>query len=319
MSILNGKRRSTKKGVPDRHFLLGLFVLSFMLMAFCAFGQCSISCQTPSSDDPILLALDGNCQVTILPETVLSNLQTCPGTKNIVVRDAAGTLIAQSDDRLEVDLSAYLREQITLTVRDIATGTFCTAVARPVDTSPPVIDCEDLVIACTADTALSATGVPTVTDNCDAECTLSYSESVETTDCNSNGTLLITRFWKAVDASGNAAQCTQSIVLDRPSLNTLQFPGPVDLDCSDSGASIARTGQPLIEGAPIDNDNERFCDLAVSFEDDTTASCGGVERDHSGARLQARSCGWRQARNRFWSRERKFSLRRGAIACVGRR
>ena len=114
------------------------------------------------------------------------------------------------------------------------------------DTIAPDISCPgDLVLECPADTSVGATGSATATDECSAV-EISYSDVV-TPGCGGSHT--ITRTWVAVDASGNASDCVQTIeVIDTtaPSLaisdNFVSF-GPNDVpvtftistadDCSD--------------------------------------------------------------------------------------
>ena len=76
----------------------------------------------------------------------------------------------------------------------------------------------------------SQTGYATAKDNCDANPTVTYTDSVTPGACT--GTYIISRTWKAVDSCGNAATCTQTISIGN---TTGSVCGNVFLDCDGSG------------------------------------------------------------------------------------
>ncbi len=86
----------------------------------------------------------------------------------------------------------------------------CVQTITFVDTTPPVITCPASVqLQCGASTNTSSTGSATATDNCGGAVTITYSDSPTAADCT--GKAGIARIWKATDACGNSATCTQSI------------------------------------------------------------------------------------------------------------
>ncbi len=238
-------------------------------------AQCALACNDPDPDHPLQIALDQNCSATIVPDVILEAPEGCPGDKQIVVRTRSGSLIVQGSNELTYDFSNYIDQIVSITVIDDATGTFCTSYAEIVDNLPPQFDCvqEDIVISCTADTSVNVLGIPDVSDNCTGEVNLTYTDQIDQADCNSTGSLVITRRWTARDASGNTSFCTQSIVLRRPNLNNIVFPADMVLSCDQTDASPEIAGFPLVDDLPIDNN--AYCDLTLAVWDDTTRTCNG--------------------------------------------
>ena len=238
-------------------------------------AQCSLACNDPDPNNPLQLALDNSCEATITADIILESTQTCPGDKQIVIRTLSGTLIVDGINQFSFNFSSYLDQVVSITVIDQATGTFCTGYAEIVDNLPPQFDCvqEDIVIACTQDTSVSALGMPNVSDNCTGEINLTYSDRIDQADCNSSGSLVITRSWTATDASENTSFCTQTIVLRRPDLNNIVFPEDLILSCDQTDTSPEVAGFPTVDGFPIDSNS--YCDLTLTVSDDSTRTCNG--------------------------------------------
>ena len=79
-----------------------------------------------------------------------------------------------------------------------------------VDTTPPTIVCPmDITVSCNGDTTTANTGLPTVMDACNNPAIVVYMDSVVT----GTGSVIFTIFrtFKATDACGNMASCTQVI------------------------------------------------------------------------------------------------------------
>lgn len=256
---------------------IGLILFCWLVSSphFQAQAQCALACNDPDPDHPLQIALDQQCQARIVPDMILESPESCPGDKQIVVRNLSGQMIVQGTNEILADLSMHIGEILSVTVIDEATGTFCTSYAEIVDNFPPQFDCvvEDLVISCTQDTAAAIVGIPDVSDNCTSEVNLTYTDQIDEADCNSTGSLVITRRWVASDASGNNAFCTQTIVLQRPNLNNIQYPADLTLSCDQTDTSPELTGYPTINGLPIDADSP--CDLTLTSWDDTTYTCNG--------------------------------------------
>lgn len=261
-----------------------LVKVAYLILGFCLLGsvgnvlqaQCVLACNDPDPANPLQIALDENCEARIIPDVIIESPQSCPGPKQIVVRTQGGQLIVEGMDEVVFDFSDYINEVLSVTVIDEATGIFCTGFAEIVDNLPPQFACvqEDLVISCTQDTSVLVVGAPSVSDNCSPDINLTYTDQVDEADCNSTGTLVITRRWRAEDGSGNVSFCTQSIVLRRPDLDDIVFPPGLVLSCDQTDASPDVAGYPTIQGLPIDNNS--FCDLTLSVWDDTTFTCNGT-------------------------------------------
>jgi hypothetical protein len=83
--------------------------------------------------------------------------------------------------------------------------------ARRKDFTPPSIICPPNVTAqCDTVTNLTVTGRATATDTCDPAPTLTYTDSVVGTPCQ---TMVVTRTWIATDCAGNTNTCTQTITV----------------------------------------------------------------------------------------------------------
>jgi PKD repeat protein len=103
-----------------------------------------------------------------------------------------------------------------------------------VDTTPPVISCPaDVAVECGQSTEPSSTGVATATDNSGLTPTIVSSDMISGA-CPK----VITRTWKATDASGNFATCEQTITVQdttAPVFTTV----PQDMTVESDGAGNA--------------------------------------------------------------------------------
>lgn len=148
-----------------------------------------------------------------------------------------------------------------------------TAVAQcDNDTEAPVFDCPPISISCYADTSVAAIGTPLVTDNCDTDLQLSYQNFFTNGDCTFPSAAAISRIWTAVDDAGNIADCSQSIIIDRPNLNNVVFPADVNQTCNIASTDPSTTGEPMLDGVIIENGT--YCDVSVGKADLTTEICG---------------------------------------------
>ena len=86
-----------------------------------------------------------------------------------------------------------------------------------------------------------------------------------------------------MDESENSSSCTQHIYLKRAILSQISFPPHRDgiqspvLECgADDPDDLAVTGQPTVEGMPVDIAGS--CELIVSKNDQEVPICGGAKR-----------------------------------------
>lgn len=137
----------------------------------------------------------------------------------------------------------------------------CTQTIKVRDNSAPTITCPpNKIINCGESKNPSNTGRPTVSDTCDPNPTLTYCDSVCGT-CPK----IITRKWKATDACGNSAYCTQYITINDTIPPTICCPPDKTLTCGQST-------DPCNTGRASASDN---CDTCVQvWYTDSVSGCG---------------------------------------------
>ncbi|MFN4254833.1 MAG: dockerin type I domain-containing protein [Saprospiraceae bacterium] len=89
----------------------------------------------------------------------------------------------------------------------------------------------------------------------------------------------IRRVWSAVDASGNIAQCTQTIYLERRHVSDVIFPIDVTVDCANPTTDPAVTGVPylLFNGIRLPlYPGTTSCELNLTFADQIVPVCDGT-------------------------------------------
>ncbi|MEM7394930.1 MAG: hypothetical protein AAF492_21570, partial [Verrucomicrobiota bacterium] len=106
------------------------------------------------------------------------------------------------------------------------------------DTLPPEIICPtNITLEWGDDTGPNRTGTSIVTDNCDTNPTITYSETVVGT-----WTQIITRICTAIDSCGNSNSCTQIIVVDDTTAPNIVCPPDLTLECGED-TGTHRTGE----------------------------------------------------------------------------
>ena len=253
-----------------------LSLLFFTSTFSAANAQCTLICNGTSQATALPLSVNTDCESVILASNVIDMAQTdCPDGKRLTVRDEMNNQIAEEVDQVVFDASAYIGDVLSVTVTDTATGLFCVSFVEVIDNLPPSIDCQSAMVKCVADTSTTAIGIPVVTDNCDQNVSLTYVDAVDTQPCFAPNTAVLNRTWTALDASNNMSTCSQTILIDRPDLNEIDFPDGLVLDCDEANVGLDVTGQPTIQDDIIENAG--FCDLTVTFVDDTLYTCGTIE------------------------------------------
>ncbi len=136
-----------------------------------------------------------------------------------------------------------------------------------------------------------AVPLPTVTDNCSTPTLIKKDVFVEGEEaCDDD---FIYRTWTATDAWGNSAQCTQVITLTPYTLDDVDFPADITINCEGCGitasTSPCQTGVPTVEGNDADgvyqiiqyNGNcqvisEGLCNLGAQYHDTKINVCAGT-------------------------------------------
>ena len=240
-------------------------------------AQCTtLICNGTSQSTPLEVAIDGFCEVTIVPDAILEAEQSCTGTKILTVRDPRSNVIMEGTTSVNFDASAYVSETLSVTVTDSTTGIFCVGFVRIMDNLDPTIEfCNDTSISCIADTSVTAIGSPIIQDNCDNNVVVTYSDQLIRYGCDSTDAGIVLRRWQATDASGNSAICTQNIVLQRPGLANIEFPLDAILSCDNPNTDPEFTGRPLLEDQLLEAGG--ICNTSITFTDDTTSLCSNTE------------------------------------------
>ena len=260
-----------------KHFKLLALLLCSMTISMTAEAQCStLVCNGATAQSPLEVAIDGACEVTLIPDVILEAEQICPGTKVLTVRDMQANLIVTGKDLLTFDASSYVGSTLSVTVVDEDSGVFCVGFIRIMDNLAPELSlCIDAQISCIGDTSMVLLGAPQVSDNCDTEVRLTYADQVIPYSCDSLTAGLLERTWLAIDGSGNETTCTQQIVFERPNLTAMVFPADVIRHCDNPSIDPDSTGRPSLDGVVIETGG--LCNLSMTYEDVTTPLCGQTE------------------------------------------
>ncbi len=241
-------------------------------------AQCNtLTCNGTTAENPLEVSVNDFCEVTLIPDVILEAEETCPGSKQLTVRDEHGTILADATDFVSIDVSSYVTYVLSVTVTDVATGIFCVGFIRISDFRPPIFDDSSpgFSITCTADTSVAELGLPGVLDNCDTDLILTYSDVLIPNDCTDGFAGTLTRTWQAVDRSGNVSDYVQEFDFERPSLLEVEFPVDVLLSCDDPDTDPSNTGRPVFADSLVENGG--LCNLTITFQDDITALCGQTE------------------------------------------
>lgn len=246
-----------------------------MLVAVSGSAQCVMACQ-----QNVQVSLGQNGQAEVTPAIVAPfSALNCSG--NLIL-----TLFDAQQQPIPGNVLDCSRVNQTLNVRIVHedSGNLCWGSVIAKDYLPPVLNCTQKFIACTADTSVQAVGFPTVSDNCTPLTTanLIWSDTKTDLPCTTiqsgqNVTARIDRTFSTQDAQGNAANCVQKIWLKRATLADVQFPLNRDdfaapaLACGQSPNNLALTGQPTVEGRPIVTGGD--CTLLTSFLDQNIPGC----------------------------------------------
>lgn len=248
--------------------ILGIIFLPNVLTAQCTFL---------AFNDNLQISVGQTCEAIITKDIVLENDNDCPDDVIVTLSTTNGAFIASGTNQalLPSGFEGTII-QITLTHPNGLTGTTNAVIEDKL--KPFFTQCDDITIDCTTPVEPAAAAVVSATDNCDANVTLNVN-TISTFGPNcSGGTAIysIIREYTAVDDFGNDSTCVQTIIIDRPDLSQVVFPADIAIDCGQT-ADIALTGQPLLNGNPIENNG--FCNFVVSMEDDIAPICspGGFQ------------------------------------------
>ena len=171
--------------------------------------------------------------------------------------------------------------------RDTVSGYSCTGQVKIQDGLPPVLTCGENVAvsvlfgirtpAFLRDSLGFANAVSTAADACGGAVNLTYVDNYQVYPCDSAFSGIITRTWRAIDASGNLGTCQQKIKLEEHTLDEIVFPIDSIGSCPNGGTAPEFTGLPyIITNNHVFYSGTVFGRLGVGYTDSLDNSCGDV-------------------------------------------
>ncbi len=121
-------------------------------------------------------------------------------------------------------------------------------------------------------------GDPQTFDAC-GDVTLTFDDEEIEGDCDDDFIKIINRVWTGTDESGNSSTCTQTITVERPTIDQISIPLSLDdidlpsLSCENPDLDPSNTGFPTINGVEIMNND--LCGFNITFQDQTIEICEG--------------------------------------------
>ncbi len=270
------KMKTVRHTFPIAAFLTAI---SLLFSSVALYSQCALVCKGSAQ-----VALDTSGQATIYPSTILLSSVGCSNNFEITVTDTLGNEYGTVlDDTL-------MGQPLTATILHPASGNSCSTSITLVDTLAPTITCGPDTLWLWCNFPIDSLEAPAVSDNVtdSAHIELSWIDTLVDLPCFDTVDLVpvtawLQRTWTATDESGNSSSCTQFIWFKTATVDLVQFPPHRDgnaapaLECNlDDPNDLTLTGQPTIDGWPLDNTSN--CDLVVSHNDQTIPICGGAKR-----------------------------------------
>lgn len=251
---------------------------------------------TLSCNDQVQASLDANGQAVIGADMILEGgPYSCYDNYVVIIYDINMNPLGNTLTCADIGTT------FTVKVTDPVTGNSCWGQIIVEDKLPPILECSDRNIHCSA--KVNAVPPPPAFDNCDTSPGLSMAGlTLVDNDACDDGVAKYRREWVATDASGNEAACVEFITIHRAKVvnfpndivwhceqnsaypgitqaNPLH-PGVVDTDPGDydmdvdgalSGNVLATTGS----GIPMALDGQ-FCQMSYTFQDEIVEECGGA-------------------------------------------
>lgn len=266
-----------KQNTSLRVVVCGLF---FILFAFqhAVFSQV-MQCRNTDPLNPGILSPANNCIADIDEAAVLDTMATTgTGPFIFVLKELSGDTIAWDTTLVSADLQPYLGDTIAIEAIDIPSGVNCTSYWAVTDLQPPtVISCQNDTIPSTHPLDTASLPLVVAVDNCGGPVFYNHFDAQFGPDCNNPVPAFIgalVRTWMIDDQFGNEVTCQQTFFIEKPSIDSVDFPVNYTLDCSATSADPSITGVPTLAGYPIIVGG--FNTLSVSYDDiDTLQACGG--------------------------------------------
>jgi len=249
----------------------------------------------------VQLSMNPSCELYFTPDQFLEAQVYPDHSYDIIIRDLTTGLIIPNGTLGY----GYIGKTLEIKVVHECSGNSCWGYAKIEDKSIPELVCpEDVVIDCDDLENIDSTGFPELPvdailspvlgnpnawsvrnyDRC-SDVLLSFTDDVETDLCSGPYSSIITRTWLVTDNSGNSSSCSQTISINRASIDDVIFPvnwdsatGPnASLEACGTWTKIP-VGQPYAGNPSPDYtgwpSGIQCLKAAVTFKDKKIALCG---------------------------------------------
>lgn len=261
---------------PGFHSALRCTLWAFLIAhgAPAVFAQCALSC-----NQNLQVSLDASGTAPISVSVVAPAAgSTCPGNLSIELYNEFGQSLPNplTCDQIGVPVTAVVRHQ--------ASGNSCSGTLAVHDFLPPDIQCPERFVWCNQASDPVALGYPTASDNCTSASgiTLEWVDNTSDLPCGTMQAGMkvlrrIDRSWTATDANGNTRSCVQKVWIKHISLSDISFPPNLNgiqqpaLNCGQNPEDLELTGQPTVEGFPIENGIN--CETGIAYSDQQIPFC----------------------------------------------
>ncbi|MBK7806016.1 MAG: T9SS type A sorting domain-containing protein [Saprospiraceae bacterium] len=249
----------------------------------------------------VQLSMNPSCELYFTPDQFLEAQVYPDHSYDIIIRDLTTGLIIPNGTLGY----GYIGKTLEIKVVHECSGNSCWGYAKIEDKSIPELVCpEDVVIDCEDLENIDSTGFPEIPvdailspvvgnpnawsvrnfDRC-SDVLISFTDDVETDLCVGPYSSIITRTWLVTDNSGNSSSCSQTISINRASIDDVIFPvnwdsatGPnASLEACGSWTKIP-VGQPYAGNPSPDYtgwpSGIQCLKAAVTFKDKKIALCG---------------------------------------------
>jgi len=188
----------------------------------------------------VQLSMNPSCELYFTPDQFLEAQVYPDHSYDIIIRDLTTGLIIPNGTLGY----GYIGKTLEVKVVHECSGNSCWGYAKIEDKSIPELVCpEDVVIDCDDLENIDSTGFPEIPvdatltpvvgnpnawlvrnyDRC-SDVLLSFTDDVETDLCVGPYSSIITRTWLVTDNSGNSSSCSQTISINRASIDDVVFP-----------------------------------------------------------------------------------------------
>ena len=306
-SIVGGQ--GTRRVFVQWDDVVGEYELSYTGAAFSYTGQVNDACPIAGSEsigvmdeeafsmacnNQVNISLNGNCELDFVADMILEDMMFSNDSYDLEFTNVeTGEIVVGPTIGME-----YVGTTLQVKVVHECSGNSCWGFLLLEDKSIPQLDCgEDVIIDCDELMTPANTGFPIpddvdITDLGDdkfllvgfdrcSDVILTFEDVPVTTNlCDGPFSSIVNRVWKATDMSDNSSTCTQTISINRASLDDITFPenfddvlgpNPSIEACSNYPRLPNGNPDPSFTGMP----EGIFClNVTVEYEDVTIPICG---------------------------------------------